>query len=354
MNAMLLSAGRGARMLPLTQSLPKAALPILGRPLAVQILHRLRRHGIERAVLNLHHLPKVLQDLLGDGSEIGLPRVEFSVEPEILGTGGGIRQAEQFLRGSGPFIVWNSDSLADVALDEALETHRRSGCLATLVLARARETYSAVDVDREGRVLSITGEPAVDPARIAGRYLYAGVQILEEQVLDRIPSDGASNIVRDVHVGLASEGRLAAYIHNGFWWEFGSPRLLLEGSMQLLDLPARRRQQVAVTDPVRDLGTAVAAVGTGAEFHNAVELKGKVALGFACRLGEGSHVEDSLVMPESWIGPGCRLNRTIVAPGVELPSGSQFDDALVCTEIDPHRPLPPETERRNGLLIRRL
>ena len=359
MRAMLLCAGLGKRMLPLTRSIPKPALPVLGRPMALESLRRLREHGVDRAVLNLHHLSEPMQSLLGDGGDSGLPRIVYTRETVILGTGGGIRNAAEFLRGAGPFLVVNSDFLADIDIEAAIDAHRQSGCVATLVLAEPREEYSIVEVDGRGRVVSIAGRPDPPSGEVAGRHLFTGFQILEEEILDRIPRDGASDIVRHVHMDLASEGRLGYYIHSGFWWEFGTLASFLEGSLALLGLPDERRGGIARTDPVHEIGDAVAAVGPGAEFHNAVELRGRVALGTACRIGEGTSIEDTIVMPEAWVGPGCRLRRTVLAPRVEVPAAFEVENAVLCLDPGPsdsgsETTLPPNTERRDGMLVRRL
>jgi NDP-sugar pyrophosphorylase family protein len=352
MNAMLLAAGRGERLLPLTLSQPKPALPVLGRPIATQILHWLARHGVERTVINLHHLPEVVRRRLGVGNADGLPELRYVHEPVILGTGGGIRNASGELRGRGPIIVTNADYLSDIDLTAAMEAHLRSGCLATLVLAPEQSGYSIVEVGERGLVLSLAGEPRVDPARVRSRHLFTGCQILEEELLDRIPAGRPSDIVRDLHRSLAAEGRLGSFMHRGFWWEFGSPERYLEGSLRLLaGDDTGRRVLHAGQDPVREFPEGVAAIGPGAELHDRARVVGRVALGYACYVSTGALLEDTIVMPESWIGPRCRLRRSVIAEGVELPADFEADALLVCNDPDPQLPLPPSVERRAGLLV---
>jgi mannose-1-phosphate guanylyltransferase len=350
---MLLSAGFGLRMKPLSLTLPKPAIPVLGRPIAVQILHRLARCGVTEAVLNLHHLAGLVRQMLGAGNEAGLPPIRFSFEETILGTGGGLGKAAPLLRGNGTILVRNCDFLSDIDIGAAVEAHRRSGLPATLVLAPARDGYSRVDVDRQGRVLSLAGSPVCDPARVAGSHLFTGCHIIEEEILDRIPVGRPSDIVREVYRPLATEGGLGSFFHDGFWWEFGTPELYLEGNLRLLDLPDEQRRQVALHDPVQEMPHGIAAVGTGAKLGDAVKIDGHAALGFASYVSDRVVLRDSVVMPEAWIGPDCRLARTIVAPGVEIPAGFSIESSVVCPDPGrgPGPDLPEAARCVGGMLI---
>lgn len=351
MRAMMLSAGRGVRMRPLTFSLPKAAMPVLGRPISVQLLNRLARLGVEEAVVNLHHLPGAVRETLGGGTEAGLPPVRFVFEPELLGTGGGIGNAAPLLRGAGPILIHNCDFLADIDVAGLLDAHRASGRLATLALAPARDGYSAVEVDGNGLVLSLGGLPVARPHWITDRLLFTGCHIIEENVLELIPEGRPSDIVADVYRKLAERGQVGYHLHEGFWWEFGSPHLYLDGTMALIDLPAARRKEIAIHDPVRNVGDARVAVGTGVQIHGSARVTGRAAIGFATFVSENVELEDSVIMPESWIGPGCRLRRVVVGPGVEIPAGFEAEDAIVCTHPGTSASIPPSCAREDGLVV---
>jgi NDP-sugar pyrophosphorylase family protein len=350
MRAMLLAAGLGERMRPLTGLVPKAVIPVLGRPLAAAILERLAKTGVERAVVNLHHLPDAIRAVLGDGRDLGLAGLDYSPEPAILGTAGGIGKAAALLRGDGPFVVHNADCLSDVDLGALLRFHRTSGCPATLTLAPWREGYTPIAIDARARVISIGGPPGAEP----GRFLFTGIAVLSETILDRLSGDRPADIVKEIYLDLARRRELAAFVHEGFWWEFGSPSSYLDGSLRLMLLPAARLESVTRTDPVRRQGHVRVAIGAGADFHTGVELRGGVALGFGCRVGEGSELEDTVVMPEAWIGPGSRLRRVVVGPGAELPGGFEAESTLVCPDADPAAALPAGTSRRSGLRLTRL
>jgi len=343
MKAMVLAAGVGRRMLPLTLSTPKPALPVLGRPFVVQTLYWLARHGVEDVVINLHHKPDRIRRILGQGTSPDLPRVHFSEEPTLLGTAGGIRRAAPLLAGAGPIVIANSDFLSDIDLGPLLDAHLASDCLATLVLAPWQPGYTVVLRDPHGHITSLAG---------GGEWLFTGCHIIDEGVLELIPDGAPSCIVRDVYRALAEERRLNSYVHRGFWWEFGSPEQYLEGCLRLLaEPPERLREICADHDPVRNLGEAVASVGAGAAADAGTRFIGHAALGYGSYVSEGSRVEDSVIMPEAWLGPRCRLRRSVIGLGVELPADFESEDELVCLDPDPRADLGPSLERRAGVLV---
>jgi NDP-sugar pyrophosphorylase family protein len=344
---MLLAAGVGERMLPITRVIPKPLIPVLGRPLGPQILSRLALEGIDEAVINLHHLRKSLREAFGDGSPCGLRALHYSLEESrLLGTGGGLSHASPLLRGAGTILVRNSDFLTDIALAEVVAHHKRSGCPATIVVAPHRAGYTPVEVDDRNRVLGFG-------ANSGGRFLFTGYHVIEESVLDEIPADVPSDIVRGVYVELAARGMLNAYVHDGFWWEFGDPTAYLEGTRRLIELPSEDRSRLGDFDGVRPVGDAIAALGPGAEVDpGQVVLAGTVAVGMGAMVGDGSRIEDTVIMPEAWVGPQCSLQRCIIGPGTELPIGFSASDAIVVADAGSAEPLPTGVERDSGLLIK--
>ncbi len=154
---MILAAGFGTRLRPLTNVMPKPLLPVGGTPLIVWNLLLLKRHGIHEAVINLHHLGPMIQQALGDGERFGM-RLIYSHEPVILGTGGGIKQAEGHFNGE-PFLVLNGDTLFELDLGAVIAGHRERQAAATLVLREDPEAvkWGLIEVDGQGEVVRITG-----------------------------------------------------------------------------------------------------------------------------------------------------------------------------------------------------
>ncbi len=221
MKAMLLAAGLGTRLRPLTDSLPKPLLPIAGRPLIVWTLLLLRQHGIREVVINLHHLGHLIEKELGDGGQLGL-HIEYSREPVLLGTGGGIKQVEAFFGGE-PFLVVNADTLLEVDLGTVARLHEERGALATMVLRHDRdiEQWGVVEVAAGQRVVRINGRGLADPGRTEP-LMFAGVHVIHPRLLRAVPAGRESSII-DAYVGAIRMGELVAgYCMEGYWSDLGT------------------------------------------------------------------------------------------------------------------------------------
>ncbi len=233
MKAMILAAGFGTRLRPLTEERPKLLVPVLGQPLIEHTLELLRRWGIEQVVINLHHLPQAIPAALGDGSRLGLEIRYVVEEGEIRGTGGGIRGARHLLDRGSTFLVLNGDMLLEPDLPAALELHRRLGAVATMVLRRdpRASSYGAVEVDGQGRVRRLLGRPAWEgePLRTT---MFTGVHLLEPEVFDLLPERGC--VVRQLYQPALEVGRvIGGFVDRGTWVDLGTVEDYLAANLAL-------------------------------------------------------------------------------------------------------------------------
>ena len=241
MKAMILAAGLGTRLRPLSLEIPKPVIPVLGRPLCGYAMEFLLGHGAESFVLNLHHGPETVREKVTSWAADRFP-VQFTHEPEILGTGGGIGNAREYLRG-GTFVTANSDAVARFPLGEALARHRTNGALATLALFPDRwKRYTPVRVREDGR---IAGFGSTAPSG-AFEGFYTGYLIAEPELLDRIPRGRPSCIIRDTLVPLiAMRAPICAFMTEGAFLDFGTPEDYLRGTLAT-PRGARRRRGAAL------------------------------------------------------------------------------------------------------------
>jgi NDP-sugar pyrophosphorylase family protein len=221
MKAMILAAGLGTRLRPLTNVTPKPLLPVGGTPLIVWNLLLLKRHGIHDAVINLHHLGPLIQQALGDGQQFGL-RLTYSHEPVILGTGGGIKQVEGYFNGE-PFLVLNGDTLFEMDLAALIAFHRQREAAATLVLRRDPDAarWGLVEVNDQAEVLRITGQGRITTG-VTHPRMFAGIHILHPRLLRSVPVGKESSII-DAYVRGIEEGeRIFGYDFDGYWTDVGT------------------------------------------------------------------------------------------------------------------------------------
>lgn len=221
MKAMILAAGLGTRLRPLTYTIPKPLLPVGGVPLIVWNLLLLKRHGFRHVIINLHHLGPMIEQALGTGEKFGI-RIMYSHEPVILGTGGGIKQAEPHFSGE-PVLILNGDTLVELDLEALCDFHRTSNAAATLVLREDPDAaqWGLVEVGAKGQILRITGKGLVDSVPAMPR-MFAGIHILHPRLLRQVPKGVVSSII-DPYVRAIEQGEpVLGYDLQGYWSDIGT------------------------------------------------------------------------------------------------------------------------------------
>jgi mannose-1-phosphate guanylyltransferase len=220
--AMVLAAGLGTRLRPLTDSVPKALIEVGGRPMIEYTLRMLAAAGVEEVVVNLHHLGESIRATLGDGSQYGL-RIRYSEEDPVLDTGGAIARARPLL-GEEPFVLANCDALIDVELAAVWRLHCDRAALATLVVRSDpdAERYGPLDLDERGRICRFLGKPA-DVRKPLARRMFCGVHLISPDLFRVLPAAGTFSITRDVYQPLVESGAdLFAFDHVGYWRDLGT------------------------------------------------------------------------------------------------------------------------------------
>jgi len=234
--AIILAAGFGTRLRPLTDHTPKPLLDVAGLPMIAYPLLLLRSAGISEALINLHHLGEQIRHALGDGSRYGV-RITYSEENPILDTGGAIKNAEGFLGGD-TFVVLNADTIVDLDLPAMLACHRGRGGIGTMLLREDPEVrrYGAIEVDVTDRVRRFLGFPA-EVAEPLEPLMYGGVWILEQRVFEYM-SPGVFSITKQTGPALMRAGEaLYGYRYGGYWRVLDTPDGLKAGRR---DLQAKR------------------------------------------------------------------------------------------------------------------
>jgi NDP-sugar pyrophosphorylase family protein len=308
---MILAAGLGTRMAPLARTLAKPALPVLDVPVALRLVRSLAEQGVTRVVVNTHAHPESVHRALANAP---VP-IDWVEEPELRGSGGGVRGAREALDGDEPFLVLNGDMCLDLDVAALLARHRARKALVTLALrddSRKRE-FGSIGYDAHGDVRRITER--IDLAGEKGSGLFIGVQVMEPAIFARMPVSERFEIVPEVWVpALRANLRIASWVQpaGARWWPVGSPRELLDANLDALEANAPEAD-VRVDPRARVAGSVVgpAWIGEGAEIEAGAVIGPRAVVSRRARVGAGARVENSLVLPDGRVPAGARLSRAV-------------------------------------------
>lgn len=306
MKGMILAAGLGTRLRPLSYELPKPIVPVLGRPLCSYNMEFLYQAGVRTFVMNLHRQPKLIQQRVAGwtGKKI---RVEYTVEPEILGTGGGIWNARDSLKES-TFVTANSDTVVRFPFSSALAFHKEKRAIATLVLFPDPDRrHTPVWIDGEGRLTGFGQAAGGDRSGF-----YTGFQIVEPDLLREIPPGRPSCIIRDTYARLAGGGApVFCFLSTGYFREFGTPADYLQGTLALLSEKQGQKANLS-SIPAGLAVTPPAYISPGAN----------IAAG--AQVGPEAVIEDGAVVKD-----GASVTRAILWPGAVLDAGQRISQAIL-------------------------
>jgi mannose-1-phosphate guanylyltransferase len=315
MRAMVLAAGLGTRLRPLTYEMPKPLVPVINRPIMDHILELVARHGFTDVVANLSYLPEQVRDRYGDGSEYGTT-LEWSFEEELLGTAGGVRKVRDFF-GDEPFLVMAADALTDVDLTALREAHDRHDGIATLAVKRIPDTreYGVVIAGSDGRVQGFQEKP--DPAEALSDLANCMIYILRPEIFDYFPDRPFVDFALDVFPALL-ESDVPFHVHevDSYWNDVGSLDEYLQGNLDALS--------GAVTlSPPRGESRDGVTVGEGTSLPEDGELWPPILLGNGCEIGAGVRLDGPIVIGDRCrIGSGSRLKHAVLLAGTEIPDSS--------------------------------
>ena len=310
MRAIILSAGYGTRLWPLTEDRTKPAIPILGQPLVGYVAEYIARYDCDEVVVNLHHRPDSVRRALGDGSQFGV-KIHYVEEPEILGTSGALDNARALLDGD-TFIVINGKIITDINLTAAVETHRRNGALATLVLLpnHACERFSVVEAE-DGVLRGFGGMPKKENfSDESPPLMFTGIHVLEPRIFDYIPHGVFSDFVVDVYKKAMANGeRIGVHVANENWYELSTIHRYLDISLLLM----------------------------------AQKGMGTVVTGNGCKVSSAAEVTESILWDKVTVEEGAVVRHAVLADNVVIASGETVENAaVVCADLVRGKPAPPK------------
>jgi mannose-1-phosphate guanylyltransferase len=316
MRAMVLAAGLGTRLRPITYEITKPMVPVLDRPVMAHILDLLDRHGFDETIANLHYFPDSIKAYFGD-------RLSYRYEEELLGTAGGVRGCADFF-GDEAFLVISGDALTDIDLSAFVARHREGGGIATLSVKKVADTreYGVVLHDRDGRITGFQEKPNPDEA--LSDLGNCGIYIFEPAIFDYFPDRPFADWANDVFPALL-EHDVPFHIHEvkEYWNDVGSLSELRQGTFEALE----GKLQLPVEGHEVALGVTVA---DGSAIPDGVEIEGPAWIGRDVGLGEGTRLMGPVVLGDrAQVGAGAQLRNTIVFPGTAIAASSIVIDAIM-------------------------
>src|SRR3954451_3183046 len=318
MKAMVLAAGLGTRLRPLTFEIPKPMVPVIDRPVMAHIVELCRRQGFDELIANLHYFPDTIREYFGDG-------LEYRYEEELLGTAGGVRNVRDFF-GDDPVVVISGDALTDIDLNKLLERHESAGGIGTLAVKQVEDTreYGVVLHDNDGRISGFQEKP--DPEEALSNLGNCGIYCFSPQIFDYFPESDFVDWANDVFPVLL-ENDVPIYIHelDEYWNDVGSLDELRSGTFDALS----GKLHIEVTG--KEVAEGVQ-VSEGSSLPEDSEPQGPLWIGRDVEIGSGVKLMGPVVIGDgSKIGANVALRDAIVFPGTEVP-----DDQIVIGAIYGH------------------
>jgi mannose-1-phosphate guanylyltransferase len=314
MKAMVLAAGLGTRLRPLTYEIPKPMVPVVDRPVMAHIVDLCRSQGFDELIANLHYFPDTIREYFGDS-------IEYRYEEELLGTAGGVRNVRDFF-GDEPVVIISGDALTDIDLRKLVERHEQAGGIGTLTVKQVDDTreYGVVLHDADGRISGFQEKPHPDEA--LSNLGNCGIYCFSPQIFDYFPATDFVDWANDVFPVLL-ENDVPFYIHEieEYWNDVGSLDELRAGTFDALS--GALKIQVPASAPAPD------------DAH----VDGDVWIGDGCTIGSGVRLTGPVVVGDgSVVGDGVALRDSIVFPGTTVPDhqiviGAIYGHAGITTSL---------------------
>src|SRR5215218_8364895 len=342
MKAMVLAAGKGTRLFPLTGEVPKPLAPVANVPIIEHIFELLAAHGVGEAYVNVHYLAEALLEAYGEEARINGVNVRLSREERLLGTAGGVKRLAKHFDET--FVVVSGDALTDIDLRDLIAFHKEKGALATMALKRVRDTsgFGVVEVDEEGNVVGFQEKP--DPREAISTLANTGIYVFEPRALEYIPEDTFFDFAKDVFPKFLESGeRFVGYQGDFYWSDIGTLEAYRQAQYDVLS------GRVRVEIPGEKRGESLW-VGEDAQIHPSANVEGHVLVGRDAVVGRDVTLAgDVTVGSDCWIRPGATIKRSILLPGASIGDGAYLEDCIVGHGYD----VRPGETIRGGALMRR-
>lgn len=338
MKALLLLGGFGTRMRPFTITKPKALLPLLNVPFISYQFELLKKYGINEIVLGVGYKGEDFKEIAFIGKKMGL-KIFLSFEKKPLGTAGGIKNAEKFLKGKEPFFVFNGDILADFDLGEIIDFHKSKNAYITIGMVRVDNpsSYGLIVTDENMRIIKFIEKPK--PEEAITDTINAGVYIFQPEVLEEIPEGIEVSVEKETFPLLLEKGKeIYGYIHNGYWLDVGTIEKykkasfdLIDGKIELLYKKNDEKIEKKYTSFIdKNVSVEEKLIVDEKVFvgENSV-FKGKVIIGKNSFIGKNCVIEESIIFEDVFVGDNCYISNSIIGNKVLIKNNCEIKNSAI-------------------------
>jgi NDP-sugar pyrophosphorylase family protein len=319
--AMVLAAGLGTRLRPLTDLISKPMIPIANKPVMEHIIELLVEHDFDEVVCNLHWYPEAIKDYFGDGSKYNI-KITYSYEPELLGTAGGVKKVEAFFEGQ-TFLILSGDALTDIDLTELMDFHRKKGGICTLVLTEVDDPsqYGVVIIDDESRITGFQEKPLMGEAKSS--LANSGIYVFEPDIFNHIPYGSFYDFGRDLYPKLLKAGiAYYGYKHDRYWNDVGSLDQYQQGNFDALE------GKVKLNIPGMQINEGIW-IGKNCRIEEDVVMIPPLVIGNNCTIKKGAKLYGPIIIGDNTIID----ERAIMYRGIKWGSGYIGKDASLIGAI---------------------
>lgn len=340
MKAMIMAAGVGSRLMPLTETVPKPMIPMANRPLMENIINLLEKHRFHQVIANLHYQSDCISQYFGDGSSFGV-NLLYSREEELMGTAGGVKRCAWFLDDT--FIIVSGDALTDADLGRLVEEHKKKGALATIALKQVEEVenFGIVITESDGRITSFQEKPRAEEA--LSNYANTGIYIFEPEIFKYIPANQFYDFGKQVFPDLV---RMRAPFYGvdiaSYWCDVGNIDTYRQSHYDILqglvDAPCQGKKTVNSKN--------IVLLGDGCRIGDGVEFKGNVVIGPRAEIHSGAVISDSVVWNDTVINNGSILDNCVVGAHCCLEKSTAVNHGAVIASkcrLEAHSVIPAQS-----------
>jgi mannose-1-phosphate guanylyltransferase len=329
MKAMILAAGLGTRLRPLTNVVSKPMVQMANRPCMEHAVRLLAKHNVTDIIVNLHYMPEIIQEHFGDGNRFGV-HITYSYEKELLGTAGGFKKVQQFF-GNDSALIISGDALTDINLDTYHRFHKENGGIATLALKQVADpTEYGVVIRENNRVVRFQEKPKKEEA--ISQLANTGIYLFQPEIFSHIPADTFYDFGRQVFPELLAGGEIInGYVMGEYWCDVGDLRVYREAHFDMLTgvvnvaLPGKRfgnihqGDRVSIHPDTTLVGPIV--LGNNCTIHEGARIFGPVILGDNTEIGKNAVIKRCILWDHVIVGAQADLSDSIIASDCLIPEG---------------------------------